>query len=151
MKKMLAFAIIAALALLVLSGCASHIEDTNGSDDFSLQTITDQNIISGMSSISVSSTKSSNSSRTTLKVGKFSGVKTLEKLQSGSYEFTVTFNAEAGNCRLVICDDENILSDIDIEAKDQTITVKSNDSKLYLKIAGESAKFDIEYSYKKIS
>lgn len=151
MKKMLAFAIIAALALLVLSGCASHIEDTNGSDDFSLQTITDQNIISGMSSISVSSTKSSNSSRTTLKVGKFSGVKTLEKLQSGSYEFTVTFNAEAGNCRLVICDDENILSDIDIGAKDQTITVKSNDSKLYLKIAGESAKFDIEYSYKKIS
>ncbi len=152
MKKLpIALLLLLSSTLFLLSGCALHIEDTNGNDNFTLQTITDQDIISGRSSVSVSSVGSSNNNRTTLKVEKLSGVKTLETLKSGSYEFTITFNVEQGNCRLVLCDGENILQDIDIGAKDKTFTTKSESGKLYLKIAGESAKFNIEYTYKKSS
>ena len=56
MKNFLVFVLL--LTIFGLTGC-SHIEDTNGEDDFSITTITDQDIINGMNDLSVGSISSS--------------------------------------------------------------------------------------------
>ena len=44
MKKLLSCILIGGMCV-ALSGCGDTYEDTNGAEDFTLQTITDENII----------------------------------------------------------------------------------------------------------
>ena len=52
MKKISRF-ILLIILLLTLTGCVEHIEDTNGENNYSLETITDQDILKGYPTISV--------------------------------------------------------------------------------------------------
>ena len=44
MKKLLCFIFVISTCFM-LAGCGTEYEDTNGADDYTLQTITDENII----------------------------------------------------------------------------------------------------------
>ena len=144
------------LALLLLfGGCAafSHYEDTNGDQDYTLQTLTDENIMKGtggsLSSVSLrTSSITPSKSKVTLKVGKFSGVSTLESFRGGSSYRTVTVSltVSAGNFKAVLCTDSEILYVFPINQTGSSYSFKKEQT-VYLRIAGESAKYELTYEY----
>ena len=133
------------LALAVsMSACVfKHIPDTNGDDDFTVVTITDDAILNGPSnSLSNLKVMSHVGFTTTLKIDKFSGVDQLEviRVTSDSKTITTEMTVSSGNCRLVLMDDKQILYDFDINGTDSyTLEV----GKYRLKLVGESAKVDL--------
>lgn len=149
MKKV--FAIIILILCIVLVGCKSY-EDTNGPDNYSLETITDEMIIKGTSSSSVGmiSSKKTNDGDTTIKekVKRFNGVRTLYTLEKNtSYVLALDASVTKGNARIIIVSDTEILADFLVNGEDQLIPIDTSiagDSKVYIKIAGEACSYEIE-------
>ena len=139
--KVLVVAMVCLMLALSLSACIGHIEDTNGDDDFSLVTITDSDLVSGKSnSLTNNSMKTTIGNKTTHKYGKFSGIITLETIRvTTGKTITTTMSVTAGNCRLVLVKDGQIVYDFNINGSD-SVTLESGT--YYLRIAGESAKVD---------
>lgn len=151
MKKIITLIMIGITICFTSCSSCKHIEDTNGDDDYSLCQITNENIINGMNSISMSSVKTSKNNSHTLRINKFSGVNSIYK--ETIKNTIVTINAKvtlnSGNLRVVVVGNKEILFDFVINGS-STYTLPSNVSSYQIKIAGETAKFKIEYtiSYK---
>lgn len=141
MKKAISL-LLTALLLCALTACGSvKIEDTNGPDDFSLNTITDQNILkldlpSGGYGVRTTSNLA------TCYGKEFSGVTEIlsTNLIAGTFavdlmDFTVT----GGNFRMVVVNDGKIVADI-APGTDQ-ISLDGLKGDVSLRIAGESAAF----------
>ena len=144
MKKAISL-LLTALLLCALTACGSvKIEDTNGPDDFSLNTITDQNILnrdlpSGGLAIATGgllTKKVEHSAKD------YSGVTEIlsTNLIAGTFavdlmDFTVT----GGNFRMVVVNDGKIVADI-APGTDQ-ISLDGLKGDVSLRIAGESAAF----------
>lgn len=147
MKKISKLLLIG-LSVLSLSSCG-QIEDTNGADDYSIVTISDERIISGSSYSmmgSVSSHKTTNTySKGTFKCSKFSGVHEINSFttKSNQLKYTIDFKVESGNCVLAIISDDEIIKKV--EANTDTTFTLPYSSKQKLKVVGESAKFELEY------
>ena len=149
MKKVLAIIIL--MLCMVLVGCKSY-EDTNGPDNYALESITDAMIIkgSGSSSMGMVNSKVVDGSKTTLKekVARFNGVRTLCTLEkNSSYVLHLDASVTKGNARIVIVSDTEILADFSVNGSDQIIPIDTGiakDSKVYIKIAGEACSYEIE-------
>ena len=141
MKKAISL-LLTALLLCALTACGSvKIEDTNGPDDLSLNTITDQNILkldlpSGGYGVRTTSNLA------TCYGKEFSGVTEIlsTNLIAGTFavdlmDFTVT----GGNFRMVVVNDGKIVADI-APGTDQ-ISLDGLKGDVSLRIAGESAAF----------
>ena len=141
MKKVYKLIMILFICMF-LTGCfGSHIEDLNGETDYSLSTLTEENLISGSNtSIVAGSVITSTNKKFKQKVKKMSGVSLLFELDSND-TYTIEFNVTSGNGLVgVICDDEIIKI---VEPNTQiTITVPSKKD-YEVKIAGESCEFEI--------
>ena len=151
MKKILFLTVALLLIAICITcvGCVSQIEDTNGESDTSLCSITDQDIVKGNSAVSVGSVSNKRNDRGTLSVNKFSGVQTVDTINVRDVAESVTCTAtvESGNFRVVIVRDGKIYADMKTDGAPNTITL-TEPGKYDLKIAGESAKFEMEYKIK---
>ena len=143
MKKLL----IIFLLILTLTSCGSsfqHIEDENGPDDYSLVQLTDEDVIRSTSSISLISIYSNINDEGSAKIERFSGVKRLATLTKKD-KVTVDFEITSGNAVLCIVSKSEILHYFELNKDNQEYVIETNE-KIYLKLAGESAKVDIKYT-----
>jgi hypothetical protein len=153
MKRIFALLLTLALALS-LTACGSvKIEDTNGPDNFALNTITDQNILKRDLPSGGYGTKTSGLlSKTVTHSGKdFSGVVEVlwTDMIAGDFvldlmDFTVT----GGNFRMVLVHEGAIVADIAPGTTE--IVLKDVKGDVALRIAGESADFSFsmtEFEY----
>ena len=129
--------------------CASHIEDTNGEDDCSLCSLTDEDIINGTSSLSQRSISNRRNDRGSMSVEKFSGVRTVDSInvRNTAETLTCTVNVNSGNFRAVIVKDGEIFADLTIDGTKNSVKLTES-GKYELKIAGESACFEMQYKIK---
>ena len=142
MKKFLLFILTMSL-VFSLVGCGIEIEDTNGEDDYSLNTITDDNIISLDLGASTYST-SVDERPIEFKANNFSGVAEIfseNYFLASSIEIQVTsVNVNAGNLRLVVVCDDEIVHDFDINTTElQQYLLEDVKGSVSVRVAGESA------------
>ena len=153
MKRIFALLLTLALAL-GLTACGSvKIEDTNGPDNFALNTITDQNILNlDLPSGGYGTKTSGLLSKTVTHSGKdFSGVVEVlwTDMIAGDFlldlmDFTVT----GGNFRMVVVNEDRIIADI--EPGTTQILLEGVKGRVALRIAGESAVYSFsmtEFEY----
>ena len=144
MKRLFAL-LLCALMLVSLTACGSaKIEDTNGPDNFALNTVTDQNILKlDLPSAGYGIRTSGLLSKTVEISGdEFSGVYEVlwTNMVAGDFvlnllDYTVT----GGNFRMVVVNDGKIVADI--EPGTTQILLEGVKGNVSLRIAGESAAF----------
>lgn len=136
------------LSMLSLASCGfdnlTHIDDTNGEDDISLCSLTEEDLLekNPHALFNMSST-SSNNNKTTFKCNVFSGVSDIASYTiKEETSFTVTSLIEQGNGDFFIYQDCKRIQTIGFPY-DGTILVNNVAGKIHFRIAGESAKMNI--------
>ncbi len=155
------FAVAFVLSGIVFGSVAinhNKYKDTNGADNFSLQHITDEQIINGSTGITKTNYQIYSSGEKTgienfsdfdsenvrITVDKLSGVELIQatKATTKNVEITADTRVESGNFRLVVVIDKEIYKDFDINKKD-TIRIKNCKGKeIFVHVVGENAKFE---------
>ena len=152
MKKV--FLLICLLTVLLSASCSAFktYEDTNGEDNYSLQQISEDMLINDKGGVKIASISTSITkdgvTNIKLSVGEFNGVDEIYAFKKGSYVVTVNYKVNSGNTRLVITDGIDIIKDFKINEENQVFEF-SCDGKYYLKLAGESCKYDLTVEIKK--
>lgn len=143
MKKLL----LVFIMILCLTSCKSfdHIEDENGADDYSLVQLVEEDIINKNSGVALISIISNTSDGGNASIEKFSGVKKFAEIKNKN-KIIVSFDLSSGNARLCIVSKTRILHTFNINEENQEYIINTNE-KIYLKLAGESAKVNIKYSF----
>ena len=135
---------------LGFAACSKQYEDTNGSDNFTLQSISDQNIINletGASGLNYTEENWAGViSSAEYSASNFNGVEqiflTNYILPSDVEVYIGHMNVKSGNFRLVaICDDE-IIHEFALDAFNETIRFEDLTGAFSIHVAGESAKFE---------
>lgn len=145
-------AVIIAVAVIWFAGSGlEHIEDTNGPADFTLQTITDDNIRNlDMGALNVSQkTGLLTGDTVTYHSDCFTGVYEVfrENLITNRYEITVNHaSVNSGNFKMVLCVDDEIVHEFTLNELTQTFVLEDVSGTVSLRIAGESADFQFDYS-----
>lgn len=138
----------------------SHIKykDTNGPDNFSLQHITDEEILNNYTNVTTNNYIYHSSGEATgfenfsgydhqnmfASAEKLSGKQVIQatKALTNNIEITADTKIKSGNFRLVVVIDEEIYDDFKINTKD-TIKIKNcKDKEILVYIVGENAKFE---------
>ena len=146
MKKQLLILSLLLCLVLLLTGCKSY-KDTNGPDDYSLQSLTEGDILKGGSSTKIGSVSSQINNKYKVSVKTLHGVDTLETFSGkGSYQIELSWTVSKGNARLVLCTDKEILHDFTVNEAGQTYSFRNDGSKVYLRIAGEDCGFSLDYT-----
>ena len=153
-KKILSFVIIVAFVvaacIMAFSGeKIEHIEDTNGADNYTLQTITDREIQSlSVGAKGFSQTSNNVTGNIVYSSKKYTGVTEFEGTGVLTGDYTVTikyFDVEAGNVKLVLVRDDRIVHEFMPNEDLQSYTIEdAAGSYVSLRIAGESAKFKLD-------
>lgn len=142
--------ILTVCLVLTLSGCGTQYEDTNGIDDFSLQTITEQNIINmdiGASGLSYTKESlgdvlhsSEYSSRN------FNGVEQIYLtnflLPSDISVYIGHMNVKQGNFTLVVLNNDEIIHEFALDTFGETFRFEDITGSFSIRVAGESAAFE---------
>ncbi len=127
-----------------------HIEDTNGTDNYVLQQITDTNIINrDIGAMGLEISKNSLSNVTTYSSKKFTGVEEIYGNNIWGNRFEVTINharVDSGNFRIVLLEDDKIVHEFKLNELTQTYVLENPSGYISLRIAGESADFQFDYS-----
>lgn len=152
-KKLLtsvAVVIFVAVALIWLMGSdLEHIEDTNGEDIYTLQTITNYNIINmDKGSLGTKTTTDSITNTTEYHSNKFTGVCEIftENIKTNRMEITVNHaQVTKGNFRLVLVVNDEIVHDFALNELTQTYVLQDVSGTVSLRIAGESAAYKFDY------
>lgn len=152
MKKLFSLMLVL-LMFFSLSACGTEYEDTNGDDDFTLQTITDDDIInlrtgsSGMSSRE-SSVGAISSSEYSSK--NFNGVDQLFQTNYiGNSDVTLTvgyLNVTAGNFRMVVINNDEIIFDVPLGSAAEAYIFEDINGSFAVHVAGESAAVEFNFS-----
>lgn len=153
MKRTLSFiSLILVITCLTfgLTGCGlKHIEDTNGADNFELQTITDENICKmDVGSLNITEAEDLIGETVTYKSKKFTGVYEVfyENITTNRFEITVNHaKVESGNFKMVLCVDDEIVHTFKLNETTQTFVLEDVSGTVSLRIAGESANFQFDY------
>lgn len=148
MKRLLTIIFIIFLSI-TLTSC-SHIEDTNGPDDYSLVKISDEEILGVRSASTKIGAFESQTGRTIkVKVSKFSGVEKLQsfKTTNSDITFTVSVTVTSGNFKAVLVQEGKIIHTFNNNASNQVVTVKQGTGTVSFYVAGESAKYNITLEY----
>ncbi len=148
MYKKLFLVLLFISVLLTLTSCG-QIEDINGSNDYSLNTLTDEDFFINTNVVKIGSVTTRFNNTVKISVKKMSGVDRIEKinLSLGSLTITTNLNVTSGNIKLVLIMNDTIIKEFKINAEDSyTGTISGN---YELKIAAESAKFNLSYTIEK--
>ena len=145
MKKIMTI-LCACFLVLGLCGCGETYEDTNGENNTSLNTITDENIIKmdlGASNISYSETNVAGISTAEYSSKNFNGVYEVQYsnyLFANRVEVQVDYiNVKSGNFKLVILIGDEIVKEVPNDAFAETYVFENVDDTLSIRVAGESA------------
>lgn len=149
MKKFLNFILVSCMCF-ALVGCGTEYEDTNGQDDFSLQTITDENIIhleTGASGLKYSEENLGDiihSSEYSSK--KFNGVEQIYLMDfigaSDIHVYIGHMNVKSGNFKLVAVNNDKIIHEFDLDTFNEEIVFEDITGTFSVHVAGERAAFD---------
>lgn len=141
---------ILSICLVFLVGCnlLKTYEDTNGESDYTLQSITDSMILKGGTYQEIGSFTTQKNNDISINVNKFNGIKTIEEFRKYKYDIKLSFEVEEGNASLVLCSNDEILHRFTTNEKNQEFSFECN-NKVYLKIAGESCKYRLNYTVTK--
>lgn len=134
--------------IFLITGCKAHIEDTNGPDNYSLETFSEEDKVSSGWHITVGSISSQVGGKGKFSAKKFTGVYTLyETYVSTSNSCYFDIEVESGNLEVVLIQDAKIIKSVDLNTTSRfTIDTKG---KVSLRVIGESAKFSITYEFTK--
>ena len=152
-KILLGIGIILVLGIFAVSMLTSdieHIEDTNGADNYSLQQITDDNIIKkDIGALNLSETRSVLSNMPVYSSEKFTGVSEIYMTNIIGNRFDITvYNmvVNAGNFKIVLVHNDEIIHEFKLNELTETYTLKNPEGTVALRIAGESADFEFSYA-----
>jgi len=142
------------LALFILTACSDKYEDTNGENNYDLQTLKLEDVFKAHSCSSSSTSKSQGF----LKNGEiihyknYNGIGDVFEFEhftigESSCTIIVSYHIDKGNSALVIRDDyDKIIHIFEINKDDQELHVEVNgDDFFYLTAYGESADFTVDY------
>lgn len=147
MKKVL----LIILGFLFLESCGinnlKHIEDINGEDNYSLNTLTEKDILSkNPHALFVKSLRTEKNKKIKFSCEKFSGVSDITSYnleEDKEYIFIVNATINKGNGEIFIYKDGKKVASIDWRLN-QEIKLENINGKIYFRIAGESANMNIE-------
>ena len=152
MKKVLSLVFVI-LMVLSLAACGTKYEDTNGDDNYALQTITDEDIIhlrtgsSGMSyqeeSVGIMS-GSEYSSRNFNDVDQLflaNYIGNSDVMRSIGY-----LNVTAGNFRMVVINNDEIIFDVPLNSAAEAFIFEDINGSFSVHVAGESAAVEFNFS-----
>lgn len=150
MKRLLVFLLTVSF-MLSLTACGIEIEDTNGPDDYSLETITDENIINMDLGASGSAASSDDASQVVKYSSKnFSGVEEICSVNRITASEVIidlsTIMVKEGNFRLVVVYNDEIVHDFDLEEMSQQFKLEDVEGNVSVRIAGESASYEFYLS-----
>ena len=147
-KKCIVLIILLLILCFNTSCMFKHIPDTNGEDDYSLVTITDNDFIKGMGSLSSVSVTNNKKDMTSVKVRTFSGVSNLKTLKpkGKTIQITTNFIVNSGNARLVLMKGKEIIYDFKLNMEDTYIISLSEDT-YDIRLGGESANIELKITY----
>lgn len=153
MKKLISavFAIVLiVIAVFWFSGDdLNHIEDTNGANNYSLQTITDENIRNlDIGALNIVKHDNLIGETVTYQSDRFTGVYELFRENIVTNRFEITINhaqVNAGNFKMVLCVDDEIVHTFALNELTQTFILEDVAGTVSLRIAGESADFMFDY------
>lgn len=149
MKKVLCF-LLAGILCLSLVGCGEQYEDTNGPDDYSLETITDENIIKqdiGASGLKYTEMELGDLlSSSEYSSNDFNGVELLYTtnfiMESDVYVYIGTMSVNSGNFKLAVVCDGEIIKEIPIDTFNEQFLFEDLKGDFSVVVAGESADFE---------
>ncbi len=146
----IAIAIVVVFIVLMCMGTpAEQIEDTNGAENFTLQTITNENIVNfDMSSTGIVTSKNNLTKTYTCSSNKFSGVEQLDTSIHSGIGDTITIEkleVKDGNLKVAVVENNRIVHEFNLNESDQSYTVNSAVGIYNLMVAGESADFSLKY------
>ena len=132
--------------VIMLTAC-KHVEDTNGTDDYTIQTYTDADILSNHNKyVVVGMVQTSLRNQGKFNASKLSGVCKIDQVNAKNE--TITFDldvkCENDNMKVVLIHGDKIIKDFKINSQ-ETYTIENANGKYILKVVGESAKFKINY------
>ena len=140
---------IAVFAIWMLQSDLEHIEDTNGTDNYALQQITDSNIINmDVGALNLVEAKELFNNLPTFRSDKYTGVSEiyLDNLIANRFEITLyNTTVRSGNFRIVLVYNDEIVHEFKLNELMQTYTLENPKGTVSLRIAGESADFEFSY------
>lgn len=152
MKKIISLTltvVLTAAICLSFTGCGTEYEDTNGDDVYTLQTITDDDIIglsTGASGLSYDVENTGElpfSSEVSSK--NFNGVEEIfytdQIIASDINVYIGTMNVRGGNFKLVAVNNDEIIKEFDLDAFNETFQFEDIKGTFSIRVAGESASF----------
>lgn len=146
--KLLNLILIFLILSLLLTGCEyGQIEDTNGEEDYSIQTILDDKIKEGPNTRYVINSKwSTKDNVTTMKIEKFSGIFLLRTTHVTNKTLTYEIDSivEKGNFKIVIVKNNEEIINVLINST-ELVTINDAEGKYQIKAVGESAKFKMSF------
>ncbi len=148
MKKILSL-ILVAIMCVGLVACGSKYEDTNGEDNFTLQTITDENIINldtGASGLSYTEQNLGDIIHSSEYSSKnFNGVEQIYLTNfiapSDVYVYIGHMDVTGGNFKLAIVNDDKIIEEIPLDAFNEDYLFENITGSFAVHVAGECAAF----------
>ena len=145
MKRYLIIGLLLTVCLSMVACNVQHIEDTNGADDYSLTTITKEQLLGVSSSVKFLSVHSQVNDKIEYSVDKFTGVEMVEEVRAKSgtrsVRFAVKTTLEEGNMYVYVRHNGEIVGELTIGQDDVLVLENPEAGKYELCIAGESAKF----------
>lgn len=134
--------------IMLFNSDLEHIEDTNGADNFALQTITDEDIAKiEMGALNVSTSTNTVTNMTEISSKKFTGVYEVLYINLlGKSDFLLDlydFKVNGGNFKMAVVHDGKIVKTITEENYEETLIEDINGT-VSLVIAGESADFSFK-------
>ncbi len=153
MKKILSgigiVAFVAVFALWMFSSDLEHIEDTNGADDYTLQQITDYNILKmDTGALNLVEAKELFNNLPVYKSDKYTGVSEIyaDNIIGNRLDITL-YNlwVKSGNFRVVLVHNDEIVHEFRLNELMQSYTLENPKGNVSLRIAGESADFEFSY------
>lgn len=135
-------------AVMLFNSDLKHIEDTNGAENFELQTITDEDIAKiEIGALNVGTSKNSITNMTEISSSKFTGVyEVLYTNLIGKSDFLLNiydFQINGGNFKMAVVHDGKIVKTLTEENYEETLLEDINGT-VSLVIAGESADFSFK-------
>lgn len=149
MKKRLLSVILVCCMSCLLAGCGTEYEDTNGAENFTLQTITDEEIIdlsTGASGLSYTEENLGFLHSSEYSAKNFNGVERIYLTtfigKSDVEIYIGHLNVESGNFKLVVINNDEIIKEIPLDAFGETFRFEDLKGDFSVHVAGECAKFD---------
>lgn len=148
MKKIMSLLLAAAMCF-GLAGCGTVYEDTNGEDDYTLQTITDENIIAldiGASGLSYSEDSLDGATISSeFSAKSFNGVERIffanYILPSDVCVYIGTMDVRSGNFKLAVVNDDEIIHEFAPDTFGETFYFEDITGDFSICVAGEDAAF----------